>query len=116
MLAFMASGLWLAWPGEQGTGPEDRPGTVPGSPGHKGDTTAPGAPSGSRQEGPVRDGKFKERPGPEEVAKSRYQRQRRELVEKIDELKKGGLGDVHPAVRSVAQALEKLDAEQGVGP
>lgn len=71
-------------------------------------------PPGAVEDEPVRDGKFRERPGPQEVAKVRYERKRRELVEKMDELKKAGLGDVHPAVRSVAQALEALEAEQGV--
>lgn len=60
---------------------------------------------------PLSAGKFKERPGPEEVARLRYERKRRELVERMDELKKRYL-NAHPAVRSIAAELEKLDAER----
>lgn len=63
---------------------------------------------------PLGAGKFKERPGPEEVAKLRYERKRRELMERIEELKKAGFGDVHPHVKSVAQELKKLEDESGV--
>ena len=68
---------------------------------------------GTEDAEPGLEGKYKERPGPEEVAKSRHERKRRELVEKMEGMKKRGLGDVHPAVRSVAEALKKLAEEQG---
>lgn len=68
--------------------------------------------AGPGEEGQVLGGKFKVRPGPEEREKLRYERKRRELVERLAEMKTRYL-DSHPAVRRVAEELEKLDAEQG---
>lgn len=87
-------------------------GAAPGPGGQADAAGAKASAPGSEDAEPLQDGKFKERPGPEEVARLRYERKRRELVEKMDELKKGGLGDVHPAVRAVAEELEKLEVEK----
>lgn len=103
----------MIFPRDKKSGPADRAAGARVPSEQADDAGAKASEAVPAQAEPVRDGKFKERAGPEEAAKLRYDRKRRELVEKMDELKKGGLGDVHPAVRSVADALEKLEAEQG---
>jgi hypothetical protein len=93
---------------------EDRSGGAQNAGGQGDDAGAKLSEPAAGDEEPASAGKFKERPGPEEVAKLRHERKRRELMERIEELKKAGFGDVHPHVKSVAQELEKLGEGEGV--
>ena len=104
--------FWKNIPRGRQVGPLDRAGEARNAGGQGNDAGAKARERVSEAAEPLGAGKFKERPGPEEVAKLRHERKRRELVARMEELKKSGLGDVHPAVKSVAQELEKLGEEE----
>lgn len=111
-IILIAALIWMILPRDEKSGEADRAGETRNAGGKGDDAGAKVNEPAAGEEEPVSAGKFKERPRPEELAKLRYERKRRELVEEMEKLKKAGLGDVHPAVRSVAQVLEKLEADQ----
>lgn len=113
-IILIATGIWMILPRDEKPTQADRAGETRNAGGQGDDVRANASESAAEGAEPLGAGKFKERPGPAEVAKLRHERKRRELVARMEELKKGGLGDVHPAVKSVAQELEKLENEEVV--
>lgn len=113
-IILIATVIWMILPRDEKPTQADRAGETRNAGGQGDDVRAKASEPAAEGAEPVGAGKFKERPGPEEVAKLRYERKRRELMERIEELKKAGFGDVHPHVKSVAQELKKLEDESGV--
>lgn len=113
-IILIAAVIWMISPRGEKSGETDRAGETRNAGGQGDDVGGKVSEPAAGNAEPVGAGKFKERPGPEEVAKLRHERKRRELVARMEELKKSGFGDVHPAVKSVAQELEKLGEGDGV--
>lgn len=113
-IAYFSLYFWKNIPSGRQVGPLGREEGARVAGGQGGDAGSKASEPVSEEAEPLGAGKFKQRPGPEEVAKLRHERKRRELVARMEELKKSGFGDVHPAVKSVAQELEKLGEEEGL--
>ena len=58
--------------------------------------------------------KFRERPGPEEIARNRIERRRAELMEELEKYKSSGLGSSHPAIVKTLDELKKIGAPLNV--
>ena len=61
-----------------------------------------------------RETKGAERPRSEEMADTRRRVRRQHLIDRIESLKAGGLGNVHPAMKSARQELNQLEEEMGL--